>query len=57
VEDRIRYMGNTSKNGAYMALLSESVRSEMELLADKMEYVELADGEQYDRLLAKCMQF
>ena len=33
VEDRIQYVGNTSKTGAYMALMSQKVKREMEELA------------------------
>ena len=43
VKDRIVYVGNSSKTGAYMALMSQKERTEMEKLAQKMEYMELAD--------------
>ena len=47
VEDKIIYVGNSSKTGAYMTLLSEQVKEEMEGLAERMEYIELAETENY----------
>ncbi len=57
VEDKIVYVGNSSKTGAYMALLSEKVKEEIEQLAKKMEYMELAETENYERVLANSMIF
>ncbi|MBQ1871539.1 MAG: DUF4445 domain-containing protein, partial [Lachnospiraceae bacterium] len=54
---KIRYVGNTSKTGAYMALMSEAVRSNMELLAKKINYFELAEVENYEMLLVSSMSF
>lgn len=56
-EGKIRYVGNTSKTGAYMALMSEKVRSEMELLAKKINYFELAEVKDYETLLVSSMSF
>ncbi|MBQ9341622.1 MAG: DUF4445 domain-containing protein [Lachnospiraceae bacterium] len=56
-EGKIRYVGNTSKTGAYMALMSEVVRSNMELLAKKISYFELAEVENYEMLLVSSMSF
>ncbi|MBQ9565103.1 MAG: DUF4445 domain-containing protein, partial [Synergistaceae bacterium] len=55
--DRVRYVGNTSKTGACMALLSKKARAEIEALARKIGYIELAEMEDYDRLFAGCMRF
>ncbi|MBQ9565776.1 MAG: DUF4445 domain-containing protein [Synergistaceae bacterium] len=55
--DHVRYVGNTSKTGACMALLSKKARAEMEALARKIGYIELAEIEDYDRLFAGCMRF
>ncbi len=57
VEDRIRYVGNTSKTGAYMALMSGTVRCEMEALASEIDYLELGATDNYERLLSECLIF
>lgn len=57
VEDKLTYVGNSSKTGAYMALLSRTAREEMEKLAQRMEYMELAETKDYEALLAGCMIF
>ena len=57
VEDKLVYVGNTSKTGAYMTLMSEKVKSEMEDLAQKMEYMELAETDNYERIFAESMIF
>ena len=57
VEDRIRYVGNTSKTGAYMALMSGKVKREMESLAHEMDYLELGATDNYERLLSECLIF
>jgi uncharacterized 2Fe-2S/4Fe-4S cluster protein (DUF4445 family) len=57
VEDRIVYAGNTSKTGAYMALMSGKVKRDMERLAHEMDYMELGATENYERLFSECMIF
>lgn len=57
VEDKIVYVGNSSKTGAYMALMSNKVKKEMEELAQHMDYMELAETEGYERLFADCLLF
>ena len=57
VEDRIKYVGNTSKTGAYMALMSAKVKREMEKLAHEMDYLELGATDNYERLLSECLIF
>ena len=57
VREKLVYVGNSSKTGAFMALLSEKVRQGMESLAGKMEYMELAESENYESLFAACMVF
>lgn len=57
VEDRIEYVGNTSKTGAYMALMSGTVKKEMEALAHDMDYLELGATDNYERLLSECLIF
>lgn len=57
VKDRLVYVGNSSKTGAYMALMSRKVKEEMEALAVKMEYMELAETENYERIFTDSMIF
>ena len=57
VEDRIEYVGNTSKTGAYMALMSQKVKRQMEELARDMDYLELGATDNYERLLSECLIF
>ena len=57
VEDRIAYAGNTSKTGAYMALMSGAVKRDMERLAHEMDYMELGATENYERLFSDCLIF
>ncbi len=57
VEDRIEYVGNTSKTGAYMALMSSKVKRRMEELAHDMDYLELGATDNYERLLSECLIF
>lgn len=57
VKDKLVYVGNSSKTGAYMALMSEKAKQEMEELASKMEYMELAETENYERIFTDSMIF
>ena len=50
-------MGNTSKAGAYMALMSHQAKREMEALAKEMGYLELGATDGYERLFRECMNF
>ena len=57
VKDKLVYVGNSSKTGAYMALMSGKIRKEMEELAEHMEYMELAETENYERIFTESMIF
>lgn len=57
VRDKLFYVGNSSRTGAYMTLLSQKARREVEALAEQMEYLELAETENYERLFADSMIF
>ena len=57
VKDKIDYVGNSSKTGAYMALMSKYVKKEMELLAKKIDYMELGVSEGYNLLFSQCLKF
>ncbi len=57
VKNKIIYVGNSSKTGAYMALMSVENRKNMEELANHMDYMELSTTEGYERLFAECLTF
>ncbi|TQQ84916.1 DUF4445 domain-containing protein [Peptacetobacter hominis] len=57
VSDKIEYIGNTSKSGAYMALMSEKAKDDMEKLGKEMNYVELAVVDGYDKIFRDSMKF
>ena len=57
VKDKLVYVGNSSKTGAYMALMSKKAKQEMEKLAEEMEYMELAETENYERIFTDSMIF
>lgn len=50
VEGKIDYLGNSSKTGAYMALMSDDVKKNLDRLAEKIKYVELATTDNYERI-------
>lgn len=50
VEGKIDYLGNSSKTGAYMALMSDDVKKDLDRLAEKIKYVELATTDNYERI-------
>ncbi|WP_300670917.1 ASKHA domain-containing protein [Desulfoluna sp.] len=54
---KIRYIGNASKTGARMCLLSKEVRTEMEEIATDVHYLELATKKGYERLFTRCLSF
>lgn len=57
LEERVEYIGNTSKSGAMAALLNTQARQELEALAASIEYVELGAVADYERLLVEAMGF
>ena len=57
VRERITYIGNSSKTGAYLALMSLEARREMITLARDFNYIELSVTKGYERLFAECSQF
>lgn len=54
---KLVYVGNSSKTGAYMSLLSQRAKREIEKLAKKMKYIELALIEDYEKILMESMRF
>lgn len=57
VKDKLVYVGNSSKTGAYMTLMSKRVKEEVEALAEEMEYMELAETDNYERIFTESMIF
>jgi uncharacterized 2Fe-2S/4Fe-4S cluster protein (DUF4445 family) len=57
VKNKLVYVGNSSKTGAYLALMSGSAKRELEALAGRMEYRELGETENYERIFADSMIF
>jgi uncharacterized 2Fe-2S/4Fe-4S cluster protein (DUF4445 family) len=55
--ERVVLIGNSSKSGAMMTLLSRSKRSEAEHLAGQVNYVELSCYPGYERLFADSLSF
>lgn len=57
LKDKINYIGNSSKTGAMICLLSKYARKEMEDIAKDIEYFELSTKEGYEKLFTKCLRF
>jgi len=57
LEEKISYVGNTSKSGAFMCLLSQTERERAEAIAQDIRYLELAQLDGYEDLFVKCMRF
>jgi uncharacterized 2Fe-2S/4Fe-4S cluster protein (DUF4445 family) len=57
VEEKIRYIGNSSKTGAYLSLMSSESRKEMDLLSKQMDYMELSVSQGYERLFVESSRF
>lgn len=54
---KVAYLGNTSKSGASLALLSKPTRGDMEALARNVRYLELSTLDGFDRLFVACLDF
>ncbi|MHC6179677.1 ASKHA domain-containing protein [Clostridium sp. JNZ X4-2] len=54
---KIDFIGNTSKSGGQAFLLNKNYRKEMEQLVNKVEVVELSNGEDFDKVFVKCLCF
>jgi len=57
LKDKVKYIGNSSKTGAMMCLLSRDARKEMENMAKDIDYFELSTKEGYEKLFTKCLSF
>lgn len=57
LKNKINYIGNSSKTGAMICLLSKNVRREMEDVAKDIKYFELSTKKGYEKLFTKCLTF
>ncbi len=57
VENKIKYIGNSSKTGAYLSLISLESRKEMCELAKNIDYIELSVLDGYEKLFVECSRF
>jgi len=57
LRNKITYVGNSSKSGAVMCLLSQQAREDIEKLAKAVNYFELSTMEGYEKLFTKCLSF
>ncbi|MGO1369082.1 MAG: ASKHA domain-containing protein [Senegalia sp. (in: firmicutes)] len=57
VEKKIRYIGNSSKTGAYLYLMSLDSRKEMDSLSRQIDYMELSVSKGYEKLFVKSSRF
>ena len=57
LRDKITYVGNSSKSGAVMCLLSQQVRADIETIAKDVNYFELSTMDGYEKLFTKCLSF
>lgn len=55
--NKIKYVGNTSKSGAYICLLSQEECNMCEHITNKIDYLELSTLQGYDNLFIKCLNF
>ena len=57
LEDRVTYVGNTSKSGAYLCLMAAAERKVAEAIAKNIDYIELSRLEGYENVFVKAMNF
>ncbi len=55
--DRVTLIGNSSKSGAILCLLSKEKREEAARIGRKIEYTELSCFPNYDKLFTECLSF
>lgn len=56
-EGKIEYVGNTSKTGGITFLLNTDFRNNMKEIVKKIEVVELANKESFDKIFVKALGF
>ena len=55
--ERIIFVGNAACSGAQMLLLSEKARAKAKILAEKIEYIEIANQKDFTDVYAESMMF
>ena len=55
--DRVALVGNSSKSGAVLCLLSQKKREEASMIARRVQYIELSCYPDYDKLFTRCLSF
>jgi uncharacterized 2Fe-2S/4Fe-4S cluster protein (DUF4445 family) len=56
-DGKIEFVGNTSKSGGHAFLLNKNYRFEMKELVGQIEVIELANGENFDKIFLKSLSF
>ncbi len=57
LEDKIDFVGNTSKSGGQIFLLNERYREEMEKVVKKVDIIELSNYEDFDKVFVQSLGF
>ncbi|MCJ7688678.1 MAG: ASKHA domain-containing protein [Clostridiaceae bacterium] len=57
LEDKIDFVGNTSKSGGQIFLLNKSYREQMESVVKKVDIVELSNYKDFDKVFVQCLSF
>lgn len=57
LEERLEFIGNTSKAGGHAFLVNKSYRSEMEKLVSGVDVIELSRFKDFDRVFVNCLGF
>jgi uncharacterized 2Fe-2S/4Fe-4S cluster protein (DUF4445 family) len=57
LEQKVRYIGNSAKTGAFLSLVSQDVRSKLEQIAREIDYFELSVEPGYEKLFTRCLSF
>ena len=55
--EKIHFIGNAASTGAEMMLLSGEMRDKSARLAEKIEYVEIAESKDFSEIYAECIMF
>ncbi|GAG40234.1 unnamed protein product, partial [marine sediment metagenome] len=55
--ERIHFIGNAASSGAEMILLNRNCRTTAAKLADKIEYIEIANEPKFNDVYTDCLMF
>lgn len=55
--EKVRFIGNSSKTGAFLCLVSEEHRRRIEKIAGQIRYFELSTKPGYEQLFTRCLYF